>query len=65
MSVKLMPQRLFLITYDDGDSSQTLKVPIELYANESEFQKNIISMKCLHCNFESHFNCVEKEDQNK
>ena len=62
MSVKLMPQRLFLITYDDGYSTQTIKVPVELYVNEIEFQKNIISMKCLHCNFESSFDCVNKEN---
>lgn len=61
MSVKLMPQRLFLITYDDGYSTQTIKVPVELYENEIEFQKNIISMKCLNCNFESNFDCVDKE----
>jgi len=44
MSITLMPQRLFLITYDDGYSTQTLKVPYELYINEPEFQKNIIVM---------------------
>jgi len=60
-----MPQRLFLITYDDGFSTQTIKVPVELYENEIEFQKNIISMKCLHCNFESNFDCVETEKNTK
>ncbi len=64
MSTTLMPQRLFLITYDDGYSTQTLKVPYELYLNEPEFQKNIISMKCLKCNFESNFDCIEKEKVN-
>jgi len=64
MSVTLMPQKLLLITYDDGYSTQTVKVPVELYENEEEFKKNIISMKCLHCGFESHFDCIEKENQN-
>ena len=64
MSVKLMPQRLFLITYDDGYSTQTVKVPVELYENEEAFRKYIISFKCLSCNFESHFDCVEKEKVN-
>lgn len=64
MSVKLMPERLFLITYDDGYTTQTLKVPVELFVNEEEFRKNIISMKCLHCGFESSFDTVDKEKVN-
>jgi len=65
MSVKLMPQRLFLITYDSGDKErpQTIKIPIELYVNEEEFRKNIISFKCLHCGAKSYDECIEKENK--
>lgn len=60
-----MPQRLFLITYDSGESTQTLKVPVELFVNEPEiWAKNIIVMKCLHCGFESNFDEIEKENEN-
>jgi len=64
MNVKLMPQRLFLITYDDGYSTQTVKVPVELYENEEEFKKNIISFKCLSCGVEFHYSCIDKENKN-
>jgi len=62
MSVELLT-KYFLITYDSGDEEkpQTRKVPVELYENEEEFRKNIISFKCSHCGFESSFDCVEKE----
>lgn len=64
MSQKLLPLRLFLITYDDGEGTQTIKVPVFLYENHPEFRKNIISFKCLSCNYESHFDCIEKESKN-
>lgn len=62
MSVKLLT-KYFLITYDSGDEEkpQTLKVPEIVYEQSPEFSKNIISMKCLSCDFESHFDCIEKE----
>ena len=63
-NVKLMPQRLFLITYDNGYSTQTVKVPVELYENEEAFRKYITFFKCLQCNFESNFDVVKKEIQN-
>jgi len=63
MSVKLVQQRLFLITYDNGYTTQTIKVPVELYENEESFRKYIVSFKCLHCNFESHFDCITKEKE--
>ena len=64
MSLITIPKRLFLITYDDGYSTQTLKVPVELYESDSNFQKNIISFKCLHCGVEFHYDCIEKESEN-
>lgn len=63
MSQTLAGPKTFIITYDDGEGIQTLNVPQKIYENESEFQKNIISMKCLDCNFESHFDCIEKENK--
>lgn len=62
--VKLMPQRLFLITYDDGYSTQTIKVPVELYESEEAFRKYITFFKCLQCKFESHFDVIKKEKVN-
>lgn len=57
---------IFLITYDDGEAEQVLKVPHIIFSNEEEFRKHIISMKCLSCNFESSFHTVEKEsDKNE
>ena len=47
--------KVFIITYDDGIGTQTLQVPDNLFYKEEEFRKNIISMKCLSCNFESNF----------
>lgn len=55
---------VFIITYDDGESEQVLKVPHIVYSNEEEFRKNIIQMKCLSCNFDSKFDIVEKEKTN-
>ena len=63
MSLMTVSKRLFLITYDDGHLTQTIKVPAELYENEPEFRKNIISFKCLKCNFTSNFDCIEKESE--
>ncbi len=53
---------MFKIIYDDGISKQVLTVPHELYDSDAEFRKNIISMKCLCCGFESSFDYVEKEE---
>jgi len=52
--------KVFIITYDDGAGEQTLEVPDNLFYKEEEFRKNILSMKCLSCNFESKF--VEEEE---
>ena len=63
MSVKLVnpKTKLFLITYDYGteDRPHTRKVPHSLLLKEPIlFAENIISMKCLDCNFESNFEVV-------
>jgi len=67
MSVTLVKPKLnlFLITYDYGTENRphTRKVPHELLVKEPIlFAENIISMKCLDCNFESNF--VDMEDKN-
>ena len=67
MSVKLVnpKTKLFLITYDYGtkDRPHTRKVPHSLLLKEPIlFAENIISMKCLDCNFESKF--VDMENKN-
>ncbi len=60
MSVKIVKSKtkLFLITYDYGteDRPHSRKVPHNLLLKEPIlFAENIISMKCLDCNFESKF----------
>jgi len=60
MSVELVKPKtkLFLITYDYGteDRPQSRKVPHSLLLKEPIlFAENIISMKCLDCNFEANF----------
>ena len=65
MSITLVKTKLFLITYDYGteDRPQTRKVPHDLLIKEPIlFAENIISIKCLDCNFESKF--VDTEDKN-
>ena len=52
--------KVFIITYDDGEGEQVLKVPHIIFSNEVEFRKNIISIKCLACNFESNFEVGKK-----
>ena len=64
MSQTLAKPKIFIITYDDGEDTQILRVPEHLYKSEEEFQKNIISMKCLHCNLVTNFDCIEKEQEN-
>ena len=67
MSVAVLVKKLFLVTWDSGndDREQTLKIPHEDFYNEPEiYQKDIISMKCLHCGFESSFDVIEKEKVN-
>jgi len=68
MSVKLVntKTKLFLITYDYGteDRPHSRKVPHSLLLKEPIlFAENIISMKCLDCNFESKF--VNMENKNE
>jgi len=60
MTVQLVNSKtkLFLITYDYGteDRPHSRKVPHSLLLKEPIlFAENIISMKCLDCNFESKF----------
>jgi len=60
MSITLVrpKTKLFLITYDYGteDRPHIRKVPHDLLIKEPIlFAENIISMKCLDCNFESKF----------
>ena len=64
MMVSLKKSPVFIITYDDGEGQQVLKVPHIVFSNEKEFRKNIIQMKCLSCNFDSKFDTVEKEKVN-
>ena len=67
MNAKLVNSKLFLITYDYGtkDRPHTRKVPHNLLLQEPIlFAENIISMKCLDCNFESKFVDVSKENEN-
>ena len=52
--------KVFIITYDEGSSRpKTRNVSHELYNSEWCFRKQILSMKCLHCNFESNFEEIE------
>lgn len=53
--------KVFIITYDDGETSQVLNVPFELYHSNSAFQKNVTHTKCLDCNVE--FNFSEEDEQ--
>ena len=56
--------KLFLITYDYGtkDRPQTRNVPHDLLVKEPIlFAENIISIKCLDCNFESKFVSMENK----
>lgn len=67
MTVQLVKPKtkLFLITYDYGteDRPHTRKVPHNLLQKEPLlFAENIISMKCLDCNFKSIF--ADKGDKN-
>ena len=67
MSVKLVhpKTKLFLITYDYGteDRPHTRTVPHSLLVKQPIlFAENIISMKCLDCNFELKFVDVENEN---
>ena len=67
MTVQLVKPKtkLFLITYDYGteDRPHTRKVPHSLLLKEPIlFAENIISMKCLDCNFEANFVDVENKN---
>lgn len=60
MSLVFEKPKVFTIIYDDYDT-QILNVPHQTFAENEEFQKCIISMKCLCCGFESNFDEVSKE----
>ena len=47
--------KVFIITYDDGEKGQTLSVPHYEFEKFDDLRNNILIMKCLKCNFESHF----------
>lgn len=55
MMVPLKKLKVFIITYDAGDTQQTLTVSKSEFDKHKEFRKNIVIMKCLACNFESKF----------
>lgn len=57
--VSISKLKVFIITYDDGETTQVLNVSFELYHSNSAFRKNILHTKCLDCNVE--FNFEEKE----
>jgi len=59
--VPLKKSKAFIITYDAGNRQQTLTVPKSKFDKHEVFRKCIITMKCLSCNFESHFE-EEKDD---
>ena len=52
--------KVFIITYDDGEGTQTLRVSHNRFNDDVTFRKWIVSIKCLfcdssdciHCNFE-------------
>ncbi len=53
--VSVSKLKVFIITYDDGETSQVLNVPFDLYYSNSAFRKNILHTKCLDCNVEFKF----------
>lgn len=53
--VSLEKPKAFIITFDGGDKKQTLTVTHDDYNEHEEFRKNILIIKCLRCDFESHF----------
>ena len=55
MMASLEKPKVFIITYDAGNTQQTLTVSKSEFDKHEEFRKNIIVMKCLACNFESKF----------
>jgi len=60
MMASLEKPKVFIITYDGGDSEQVLRVSHELYNTNLAFQKNVTHTKCLDCNVEFNFD-EEKE----
>ncbi len=61
MSLVFEKPKVFTIIYDDDKDIQILNVPHQTFAEDKEFQKYIISIKCLCCGFESNFDEVSKE----
>jgi len=59
MMTSLLNSKVFIITYDDGENGQVLRVPHFRYYEDDVFAKNVIHMKCLDCNLEFNF----EEDQ--
>ena len=55
MMVTLEKLKVFLITYDDGETDQVLNVQFDFYHSKSAFRKNVTHIKCLDCNVEFNF----------
>ena len=59
MMASVEKSKVFIITYDDGEDGQVLRVPHFRYYEDEVFAKNVKHMKCLDCNLE--FNFMEEK----
>ncbi len=62
MMVPTDKPKILIITYDDGEGTETLRVPHFLF-NDEEFRNHIISIRCLFCDSSNCAHCNFEENQ--